>query len=71
MKFEFIEQIEGTFPLDIPFVPFGYEYSNQFNNANNKMTGTLLTVLISMDPNVAIPRPLPVISCGPRSLQYQ
>lgn len=43
-------KIDGTFTLNTPMVPIGYEY-NHYNH-----DGPLLTVLISIHPAVSPPR---------------
>lgn len=43
-------QIEGTFALNVPLAPIGYQYDKQNNS------GPLLTVLISITPAISPPR---------------
>jgi len=47
-------KIEGTVALEMPLVPIGYEHSDPCYKL--EYSGTLLTVLISLNPSVAAPR---------------
>ena len=55
-------KIEGAFLLDTPFVPIGYHWDSPPFEQTTGHTATQLSVLISMEPTVAPPRPPPVIS---------